>query len=261
MKSYLVQDTALRPRPVSFDERSGHVLPAANNLLQTYIHEAEKFTSENNMKINKDKTNVIKFTFARKLDFPTELTFSDGTSVGNISDISLLGVKISKDLKWTKNTAFICAKARKKLWILRRMTSLDLNINEMFDVYAKEVRSILEYAVPVWHSGITRKQSSEIEAIQKIAFRILLGQAYHGYTHTCAVLGAQTLEERRQAICLKFALKNLKSENCLFKKAATSHHDLRQRSKIVEEPKCNTARFQRSSLPFLSSLININHRD
>ena len=141
MKSYLVQDTALRPRPVSFDERSGHVLPAANNLLQTYIHEAEKFTSENNMKINKDKTNVIKFTFARKLDFPTELTFSDGTSVGNISDISLLGVKISKDLKWTKNTAFICAKARKKLWILHRMTSLDLNLNEMFDLYAKEVRS------------------------------------------------------------------------------------------------------------------------
>ena len=85
------------------------------------------------------------------------------------------------------------------------MTSLDLNINEMFDVYAKEVRSILEYAVPVWHSGITRKQSSEIEAIQKIAFRILLGQAYHGYAHACAVLGAQTLEERRQGICLKFA--------------------------------------------------------
>ena len=29
----------------------------------------------------------------------------------------------------------------------------------MFDVYIKEIRSILEFAVPVWHSGLTRKQA------------------------------------------------------------------------------------------------------
>ena len=229
LKTYLVPDPVARPRPVQYEERTGHSLPAENNLLQSYIHEAENYTNQNNMKINKSKSNVLKFTFARKLDFPTNLTFSDGSPVGVLSETTLLGVIISNDLKWQKNTSFICAKARKKLWVLRRMANLDLSRHEMLDVYGKEVRSILEYAVPVWHPGITRKQSSEIESIQKIAFKILLGPAYRGYSNACAVLGAETLEKRRQSICLKFAAKNLKSENCLFNIARTSQHNLRQK--------------------------------
>ena len=57
------------------------------------------------------------------------------------------------------------------------MQTLELSKQELFDVYQKEVRSVLEYAVPVWHSGLTRKQVSEIEAIQKMAFRIILGKS------------------------------------------------------------------------------------
>jgi hypothetical protein len=49
---------------------------------------------------------------------------------------------------------------------------IELDIHQMFDVYSKEIRSILEMAVPVWHSGLTRKQSSEIENIQKMAMKI-----------------------------------------------------------------------------------------
>ena len=45
----------------------------------------------------------------------------------------------------------------------------------MFDVYSKEVRSILEHGVPVWHPGLTRKDSLEIERIQKSAFHMILG--------------------------------------------------------------------------------------
>ena len=71
-----------------------------------------------------------------------------------------------------------------------------------------------------------------------------------------AVLGAETLEKRRQSICLKFAAKNLKSENCLFNIARTSLHNLRQRNKVVDEYKCHTSRFKRTSLPFLASLVN-----
>ena len=44
---------------------------------------------------------------------------------------------------------------------------LDLDIHKMFDVYIKEIRSILELAVPVWHSGLTKQQATDIERIQK----------------------------------------------------------------------------------------------
>ena len=46
---------------------------------------------------------------------------------------------------------------------------MDMDIFTIFDVYTKEVRSILELAVPVWHSGLTRVQTKDIERIQRIS--------------------------------------------------------------------------------------------
>ena len=213
LKSNLEKDPLPRPRPVTYNERSGHCLPPERNLLQYYVTETENFASINNMKINKKKTKIIKFTNARSLDFPPELTFVDGSSLDTMTETCLLGVVISHDLKWAKNTAYICNKARRKLWILRRMQFLDLTKQELFDVYQKEVRSILEYAVPVWHSSLTRKQVSEIESVQKIAFKMILGQSYSGYTDACATLNTETLEKRRLDICLRFAKENIWYKN------------------------------------------------
>ena len=185
------------------------------------------------------------------------MTFNDGTILDTMTETQLLGVVISNDLKWGKNTAFICNKARRKLWILRRMQTLELSKQELFDVYQKEVRSVLEYAVPVWHSGLTRKQVSEIEAIQKLAFKIILGHSYSSYTDACAVFQTDSLEKRRLDICLRFAKKNLASENSLFTKP-NIQHNLRRISQLVKEYRCNKVKFQRSSLPFMASLLNQN---
>ena len=80
---------------------------------------------------------------------------------------------------------------------------MDMDISTIFDVYTKEVRSILELAVPEWYSGLTK----DIERIQRISFRLILGPAYENYKQACEYLGTQTLEERRVKLCLKFARK------------------------------------------------------
>ena len=98
------------------------------------------------------------FSFSRKHDFPPELLFTDGTTMEAVSVKTILGVQISDDLKWKNNTNYIVAKARGKVWILRRLAPLCLTFKELFDVYVKEVRSVLEYAVPVWHSGLTKSE-------------------------------------------------------------------------------------------------------
>ena len=197
----------------------------------------------------------MKFTNSKKYDFPLSLHFTDGTEVETTEVARMLGVVVSSNLKWRNNTNFICSKARRKLWLLRRLQPLGLTIHELFDVYTKEVRSILEFAAPVWHSGISKKEESEIETIQKLAFRIILGQSYSGYASACAVLSTEPLKQRRQKICYKFTMKNIKSENNLFT-LVDSSHNLRKRRNIVKEYKCRTNRFQRSSLPFLAKLAN-----
>ena len=71
LKSCLVPDPVYMARPLNFHERTGHILPEENNLLQYYIKDTEKFVSDNKLVINKQKRKVISFTKSRKWDlFP-----------------------------------------------------------------------------------------------------------------------------------------------------------------------------------------------
>ena len=257
LKSSLIEDPEIRQKPVNYHERTGHILPKENNLLQYYLHDTELFAQNNHMVINKQKTKVISFTKSRKWDFPPELEFSDGTRIETIAETKLVGVIISQDLKWFKNTSYICEKAQKRLWILRRLLECKLSTHEMFDVYTKEIRSVLELAVPVWHPGLTKSQINKIENIQKLAFKIILQKKYINYEQACKHLSALTLAERRDNLCLKFAKKNLKSEHSFFTKLETN---LNRRNPIrtVKEPKCNTRRYQQSSIPYLARELNCN---
>ena len=255
LKASLIPDPVKRPYPLNYNERTCQILPNRNNLLQYYLKDTENFTNQNKMKVNPKKTKVISFNKSRKHDFPPEMYFSDKTILDVVPDIKLVGVIVSSDLKWCKNTNYICSKATQKLWLLRRLKKYQLDIFKIFDVYTKEVRSILEYAVPVWHSGITRCESRQIENVQRAAFKIILGESYISYEVACTLLGVEPLELRRTQLCLKFAKKDIKKDNTLFQKPEKS---LRTRSKqmTVIEPKCRTSRHKKSSIPYLSRLLN-----
>ena len=255
MKATLVQDLSVRPKPLQFHQRTGHILPQPQNTLQHCIFELEEFTIINNMKLNQSKTNIMMFNTARKWDFPPEVYFQNGNNLELVKKIKLVGVIITEDLKWEDNTNYICEKARRKLWILRRMKGLNLDNLQMLDVYYKEVRSILEMCVPVWHPGLTIKQSNRIERIQKIAFRIILSNQYQSYCNALRMLQATTLLERRQNLCKTFAITNFKSEHSLFEIQAKVVNT-RSTKNNIKQYRCNTTRFQKSSLPFLSRMLN-----
>ena len=255
MKSNLVKDAITRQKPLTFNERTCQVLPSENNLLQFYLKDAENFTSQNKMKMNPKKTKIIKFNKSRKHDFPPELFLSGNQMLEVVSEVKLVGVMVSHDLKWQKNTDYICSKARQKLWVLRRLKSYYLETDKLADVYKKEVRSLLEYAVPVWHSSITSNQSRQIERVQKTAFRIILGHDYISYEVACTLLLMEPLFIRRTQLCMNFAKRELKKDQNLFSKTS-KNHNTRSTQKLVQEFRCRTSRFQKSSLPFLSKLLN-----
>ena len=126
----------------------------------------------------------------------------------------------------------------------------------MFDVYCKEIRSIVEFGVPVWHSGITKKESLDIERIQRIAFRIILDSHYIDYSKACLYFNTTSLEIRREKLCLTFATKNLKSENSFFV-PIEKPVNTRSSKTLVKTFKCRTSRYEKSSLPYLAKLLNL----
>ena len=117
------------------------------------------------MRINPKKSNTILFNKSRKWDFPPELSFSDKINLQYVSHLKLVGVVVSEDLHWERNMQYICEKSMQRMWTLRRMKLLKLDEDIILDTYMKEIRSILEVALPVWHGGLTVKQSRDIERV------------------------------------------------------------------------------------------------
>ena len=126
----------------------------------------------------------------------------------------------------------------------------------MIDVYKKEVRSLLEIAVPAWHSGLTDSQSQEIERVQKVAMSILLGK-WLPSEQARQILDLEPLATRRENICKRFAKKTLNSRHSdIFERKPESHsHNLRFKEPFVQA-KCNTQRFYDSPVNFMTRILN-----
>ena len=59
--------------------------------------------------------------------------------------------------------------------MLRRLKQFGANTEDLLDVYFKQVRSVLELAVPAWHGAISLIEQQSIERVQKSVDHIILG--------------------------------------------------------------------------------------
>ena len=109
-----------------------------------------------------------------------------------------------------------------------------LSQSELIDAYKKEVRSLLELAVPVWNSGLTQEQSLKIERVQKSALAAILGPNYISNENALKISKLDKLTTRRENICLKFVNKNVKSENSLFTIIKKNHNTRSDPGSLVE---------------------------
>ena len=82
-----------------------------------------------------------------------------------------------------------------------------LDRSELIDAYKKEVRSILELAIPVWNSGLTLDKVRQFERVQKSSSSIILGPQYENYANALKLTKLERLSTRRKNMCLKFIKK------------------------------------------------------
>ena len=100
----------------------------------------------------------------------------------------------------------------KKMWMLRNLKQIGGTENDLLDVYIKHIRSIAEYAAPVWNFGLTKKEIIKLERIQKIGLAIIKGPNFRKYKVACEDTKNLTLEDRRSSLCRKMAIKSAYSE-------------------------------------------------
>ena len=257
MKTSLQPDIETHPRPLKYNQRTGMILPSEENQLQSQVNEFQSFIHQNKLVANAKKCKAMKINFSRKHDFPLEVKMGSDT-LEEVEQMTILGVIISKDLKWQANMDSIVKKAMSRIWILRRMKLMGVGEQTLADVWAKEGRSLLELAVPAWHSGLSVRQSAAIERCQRVAVAVTSGTGWREYYATLARLGLTRLAARREKLCRTFATRTVaRSRHRDLFPRRTNAHNTRRGGAFIEDV-CRTRRRFRSARPYLARLLN-NH--
>lgn len=243
--------------PPNIHEQSGYHLPPQHSVLQHQLQDLLNFTEENKMKINVKKTKILPFNLSKKFDFLPLISFPNQQPLEVIYQTRLLGVILSSDLSWTPHIQDLTARTTKKLWILIRFKSLGGTREQLLTVYQLRVRSVLEFAAPVFHSGLSKAQSKSLEMVQKKAFAIILGRDYINYTNALRTLNQERLDVRREDLTLNFAIKCTRSplHKHMFPLSACIGINTRN-SKKYKEFQCRTSHYFNSPIPYMARMLN-----
>ena len=243
--------------PVTHYERTGHKIKDNKNQMQKDINTFKEFIESKNMILNTNKSYVMRFNFSRKKDFFPKVEVN-GEVLQVVLQSKILGIVVENTLKLRAHVEYICNKARRKIFILTNMMSLSLEYKIILDVYLKEIRPIIEYGAVVFHSGLTRELSNDLENIQRNIFKILSKyiKVKFSYTEACIFFEVDFLFSRRQDLCYNWVKRYLKEhgDQGLFLKR--NKRKLRGNIKVFQEPKYKTLRFFNSPVNYLTLVAN-----
>ena len=168
---------------------------------------------------------------------------------------------IRSDLKTISNTEFICKRAFKRMWIIRRLKALGCSKSELIEVLQQQIISICEVGVPFWGPMITLTESNMLERCMKTGLHIILQEEYISYEEALKNTNMKSLRARRMNLITKFAKKALKSERFQewFVEEEPNFGMItrnKEPKKLLKAVKCRTQRYERSSLPFMTKLLS-----
>ena len=108
-----------------------------------YLEKISSWTDDNLMVLNESKSKYILFNQAQA-DFNTRLLMNN-TKLDQVQEIRLLGVLLTEDLSFDRNTEDICARAFAKISLLTKLKYVGVPQHDLIDVYILFVCSLLEY--------------------------------------------------------------------------------------------------------------------
>ena len=167
------------------------------------VADINSFASERNMKLNEKKCKEMIISFLKYQPTVVSPMQINGAVIGRVPNYKLLGVIISQDLTWNEHCDHVYNKALRRLYALLSLKRTGLNCDDLVLVYCSLVRSIIEYASPVW-AALPSYLEDLLESIQRKALRIIFGKTV--YADAMAMASLDTLKARGVAACQRFIL-------------------------------------------------------
>ena len=189
----------------------------------------------NGMILNTEKTKEMVIYLGTK-DICNSISpvVIEDKAIERVSCFKLLGVVLSSNLSWDAHVKYILTKVAKRFYCIRYLVRARINPCDIVVIYCSVIRSILEYACPVWHPGLSKKQETDIERVQKRCLKLIYPLL--SYSEALQVTGLERLSDRRERMTCDMFLEIKHSDHPL--------HDL-----LPKRP--SETRITRSTYPYL----------
>ena len=102
-----------------------------------------------------------------------------------------------------------------------------------------------------------------MERVQKAAVRVIMGKNYISYKNSLKELKIDSLEVRREKLCISFAKKCIKNEKVkdMFPLKKIKHQMKKRKDEKFQTFKARTKRYKNSALPYMRRLLNTENEE
>jgi exonuclease III len=224
---------------IPFQESNPHFIK------QIIDREAEQITSlcdAHHLILNPEKSKAL--LISRR-----KITFSVPLNIPQVQSLRILGLMLNDKLNWSAHIESVCKKSAQRLHALRRLRDL-ISPAELHLVYCSIIRSLLEYASPVF-VGLNKKLCGRLQKIDKRAHRIMSG-SFRRNNH-CCTCDSSILSDRRHAAAEKLFHSIERSPGHLLSEYLP-HKLLRSNQYAV--PFSSSDKFHNSFFPYMSRYLN-----
>ena len=125
-----------------------------------------------------------------------------------------------------------------------------MSVRDVVTLYTSVIRSILEYASPVWHCGLTTSQSADIERVQRRCLKIIFPTL--SYREALQISDLEKLCTRRERF-VRQLFNDMKDINhvlhCILPIRLSQINSTRN-NYIYELPIAKTVRYSNSFVPY-----------
>ena len=145
--------------------------------ITVYIDMVVRFLEERELKVSPEKSTVTLFTPDPAQFKTTPPVKIKSQQVKLDQEPKLLGVHFDTMYTFSKHIAKTVTKAKKKLNLLKSLTGTDWGHDKetLCMTYKSTVKSVLEYAAPVWSPAISDTNWDKLQRVQNSALRIATG--------------------------------------------------------------------------------------
>ena len=200
--------------------------------IQNTVNEFEEQCVSHGLRLNASKTQHLCITKSRNIN------------IGNYAEeIKILGITFNKKMNWSSHISKIIRICSNRIYPIRKLRPI-LNKKCLHKMYEQNIRSVIEYAAPVF-VGLNADNSNSLENLQKRVLKII----YFPNNPPSTV----SLNVRRNTLAKNLYLKAHLS------RTHSLHHLIpvrMPRTSKFRQPPARTTRRLRSFIPFTTDLVN-----